>query len=60
MPNTKPMPTDTPKATAIDVNVTTVDQPVAFAMASDKLSEGIRLFAADAIKLERLVEGLRA
>ncbi|HEY6510881.1 MAG TPA: transaldolase [Burkholderiaceae bacterium] len=30
------------------------------AMASDKLSEGIRLFAADAVKLERLIEGLRA
>jgi len=30
------------------------------AMASDKLSEGIRLFAADAIKLEKLIEGHRA
>ena len=30
------------------------------AMASDKLSEGIRLFAADAVKLEKLIEGLRA
>jgi transaldolase len=30
------------------------------AMASDKLSEGIRLFAADAIKLEKLIEGLKA
>ena len=30
------------------------------AMASDKLAEGIRLFAADAIKLEKLIEGLRA
>jgi transaldolase len=29
------------------------------AMASDKLSEGIRLFAADAAKLEKLIEGLR-
>jgi transaldolase len=29
------------------------------AMASDKLSEGIRLFAADAVKLEKLIEGLR-
>ena len=26
------------------------------AMASDKLAEGIRLFAADAVKLERLIE----
>lgn len=30
------------------------------AMASDKLSEGIRLFAADAIKLEKLIQGLKA
>jgi transaldolase len=30
------------------------------AMASDKLSEGIRLFAADAAKLEKLIEGLKA
>jgi len=30
------------------------------AMASEKLSEGIRLFAADAVKLEKLIEGLRA
>ncbi|MFO1298705.1 MAG: transaldolase [Rubrivivax sp.] len=29
------------------------------AMASDKLAEGIRAFAADAVKLERLIEGLR-
>jgi transaldolase len=29
------------------------------AMASDKLSEGIRLFAADAVKLEKLIEGLK-
>lgn len=29
-------------------------------MASDKLAEGIRLFAADAIKLEKVIEGLRA
>jgi transaldolase len=29
------------------------------AMASDKLAEGIRLFAADAVKLEKLIEGLR-
>ena len=28
------------------------------AMASDKLAEGIRLFAADAVKLEKLIEGL--
>lgn len=28
------------------------------AMASDKLAEGIRAFAADALKLERLIEGL--
>ncbi len=30
------------------------------AMASDKLAEGIRLFAADAIKLEKLIEEHRA
>ena len=30
------------------------------AMASDKLAEGIRLFAADALKLEKLIEGQRA
>jgi transaldolase len=30
------------------------------AMATDKLAEGIRLFAADALKLEALIEGLRA
>ena len=30
------------------------------AMATEKLSEGIRLFAADAVKLEKLIEGLRA
>jgi len=29
------------------------------AMATDKLSEGIRVFAADAIKLEKLIESLR-
>ena len=29
------------------------------AMASDKLAEGIRLFAADAIRLEKLIEGTR-
>jgi transaldolase len=29
------------------------------AMASDKLSEGIRLFVTDAVKLEKLIEGLR-
>ena len=29
------------------------------AMATEKLSEGIRAFAADAIKLDRLIEGLR-
>jgi len=30
------------------------------AMASDKLAEGIRLFAADAAKLEKLIEGLKS
>ena len=30
------------------------------AMATEKLSEGIRAFAADAVKLDRLIEGLRA
>ena len=30
------------------------------AMATEKLAEGIRLFAADAIKLEALIEPLRA
>jgi transaldolase len=30
------------------------------AMASDKLAEGIRLFAADAVKLEKLIEERRA
>lgn len=30
------------------------------AMASDKLAEGIRLFAADAMKLEKLIEGRKA
>jgi transaldolase len=29
------------------------------AMASDKLAEGIRLFAADAVRLEKLIEGTR-
>jgi transaldolase len=29
------------------------------AMASDKLAEGIRLFAADAVKLEKLIEGVK-
>ena len=29
------------------------------AMASDKLSEGIRVFAADALKLDKLIEGLK-
>jgi transaldolase len=29
------------------------------AMATDKLAEGIRAFAADAVKLDRLIEGLR-
>jgi transaldolase len=29
------------------------------AMASDKLAEGIRTFAADAVKLEKLIEGLK-
>ena len=30
------------------------------AMASDKLAEGIRVFAADAVKLEAMIEGLRS
>jgi transaldolase len=30
------------------------------AMATEKLAEGIRLFAADAVKLERLIDALRA
>ncbi|HKX44669.1 MAG TPA: transaldolase, partial [Burkholderiaceae bacterium] len=30
------------------------------AMASDKLSEGIRVFAADAAKLDALIDGLKA
>ncbi|MGE8476530.1 MAG: transaldolase family protein, partial [Paraburkholderia hospita] len=29
------------------------------AMATEKLSEGIRVFAADAVKLEKVIEGLR-
>jgi transaldolase len=29
------------------------------AMASDKLADGIHLFAADAVKLKKLIEGLR-
>jgi transaldolase len=28
-------------------------------MATEKLSEGIRVFAADAVKLEKVIEGLR-
>jgi transaldolase len=30
------------------------------AMATEKLAEGIRAFAADALKLDRMIEGLRA
>jgi transaldolase len=30
------------------------------AMATEKLAEGIRGFAADAIKLDKIIEGLRA
>jgi transaldolase len=29
-------------------------------MATEKLAEGIRAFAADALKLDRMIEGLRA
>ena len=29
------------------------------AMATEKLAEGIRAFAADVVKLEKLIEGLR-
>jgi transaldolase len=28
-------------------------------MATEKLAEGIRAFAADAVKLDRMIEGLR-
>jgi len=30
------------------------------AMATEKLAEGIRSFAADAVRLDRLIEGLQA
>ena len=53
-------------ARAADVPAVELDEP-AFrwalnedAMATEKLAEGIRAFAADAVKLDRMIEGLRS
>jgi transaldolase len=57
---------DPEAARTADVPAVELDEP-AFrwalnedAMATEKLAEGIRAFAADAVKLDRLIEGLRA
>ena len=44
---------------AIDTNVIVRFLVNDEAMATEKLAEGIRAFAADAVKLEKLIEGLR-
>ena len=56
---------DQPKQFTTVVAAVHLDEPafrhalIEETMASDKLSEGIRLFTADAVKLEKLIEGQR-
>ena len=56
---------DPAKAKSADVHAATFNEP-SFrfalnddAMATEKLAEGIRTFAADAIKLDKLIEGMK-
>jgi transaldolase len=60
-----PRKLDPARAKALEIHARTLNEPCFRyalnddAMASDKLSEGIRAFAADAAKLDRMIEELR-